>query len=80
MRSGSSGNLADKTNERLSLAVLTNRLLTCYETKILRNVDVLEEGMFITLAIPFVTGATALSLYSAISVPVPNEGTDGYAS
>ena len=36
--------------------------------------------MFFTLAIPFVTGATALNLYRAIPVPMPNEGTDGYAS
>ena len=69
-----------KANERLSLAVLTNQLLTCYETKILRNIDVLEEGMFFTLAIPFVTGASTLSLYRSIPVPVPNERTDGYAS
>ena len=69
-----------KENERLSLAIHTNQLLTYYETKILRNVDVVEDGMFFNLAIPFVTGATALNLYRAIPVPMPNEGTDRYAS
>ena len=69
-----------KSNERLALAIPTNQLLTYYETKILRNVDVVEDGMFLTLAIPFVTGATDLNLYRAIPVPMPNEGTDGHAS
>ena len=69
-----------KANERLSLATSTNQLLTHCETKILRKVDVVEDGMFFTLAIPFVTGATALNLYRAIPVPMPIKGTDGYAS
>ena len=60
-----------KANKRLSLAIPTNQLLTYYETKILRNVDVVEDGMFFTLAIPFVTGATALNLFGAIPVPMP---------
>ena len=69
-----------KANERLSLAIPTNQLLTYYETKILRNVDVVEDGMFFTLAIPLVTGATALNLCRAIPIPMPNGGTNGYAS
>ena len=69
-----------KANERLSLAIPTKQLLTYSETQILRNVDVVEDRMFFTLAIPFVTGATALNLYRAIPVPMPNEGTDGYSS
>ena len=40
----------------------------------------MEDGMFFTLAIPFVTEATALNLYRAIPVPLPNEGTDGYSA
>ena len=69
-----------KSNERLSLGIPTNQLLTYYETKILRNVDVMEDGIILTLAIPFVTGATAINFHRAIPVPMPNEGTDGYAS
>ena len=68
------------TNERLSLAIPITQILTYYERKILRNVDIVDDGMYFTLAIPFVTTATVLNLYKAIPIPVPNDGTDGHAS
>ena len=68
------------TNERLSLALPITQILTCYETKILRNVDIFDDGMYFTLVIPFVTAATVLNLYKAIPIPMPNDGTDGRAS
>ena len=40
------------TNERLSLAIPITQILTYYETKILRNVDIVDNGMYFTLAIP----------------------------
>ena len=40
-----------KANELLYLAIPTNQFLTYYETKILRNVVVVEDGLFFTLAI-----------------------------
>ena len=69
-----------KANERLSLVIPTNQLLTYYETKTPRKFEVVEGGMFFTLAIPFVTGETVLNFNRAITVPMSNEGTDGFAS
>ena len=36
--------------------------------------------MTFTLAVPFASESTALNLYRATRVPMPNEGEDGYAS
>ena len=69
-----------KANERLFLAIPKSQLVTYNETKILRNIDVVEDGMFFNLAIPFGSRATAVNIYSAIPVPMPNDGTDRYAS
>ena len=68
------------TNERLSLAIPITQILTYYELKILRNVDIVDDGMYFTLAISFVTAATVLNLYKAVPIPMPNDGTDGHAS
>ena len=68
------------TNERHSLAIPITQILTYYETKILRNVDIVDDGMYFTLAIPFFTAATVLNLYKAVPMPMPNDGTDGHAS
>ena len=46
---------------RLSRAIPKNQLLTYQETKNHRNVNVVEDGMFFTLAIPIVTGAGVLN-------------------
>ena len=63
------------TNERLSLALLIIQIRTYYERKILRNVDIVDDGMYFTIAIAFVTAATVLNLYKAIPIPMPNDGT-----
>ena len=42
--------------------------------------DIVDDGMYFTLAIPFVTAATVLNLYKAVPIPMPNDGTDGHAS
>ena len=69
-----------ETNERLSLAIPITQILTYYETKILINVDIVDNGMYFTLAIPFFTAATVLNLYKAVPIPMPNDGTDRRAS
>ena len=42
-----------KANKQLFLAIPTNQLSRYYETKILGNVEVVKDGMFSDLAIPF---------------------------
>ena len=66
--------------DRLTLAIPTNQILTYYETKIITNVAVVNSGMIFTLAVPFASGSTALNLFRANPVPMPNGGEDGYAS
>ena len=68
------------TNERLSLAISITQILTYYKTKMPRNVDIVDDGMYITLAIPFVNAATVLNLYKAVPIPMPNDETDGHTS
>ena len=42
--------------------------------------DIVDDGMYFTLAIPFVTAATVLNLFKLASIPIPNDGTDSHAS
>ena len=44
------------------------------------NVAVVNSGMIFTLAVPFASGSTALKLYRATPVPMPNGDEDGYTS
>ena len=68
------------TNERLSLAIPITQVLAYYETKIMRSVDIVDDGMYFTLTISFVTAATVLILYKAVHILMPNDGADGHAS
>ena len=69
-----------KSTERLTLAIPPAQILTYYETKLLTSVSVEEYGMLFRLAIPFASGSTALNLYRAITIPMPTNDSDGYAS
>ena len=64
----------------LTFAIPTQNILTYYETKIPTNVIVDPAGLLFKLAIPFAPGSTALNLYRATAIPIPNGGSDGYAS
>ena len=69
-----------KEDDRLTLAIPPSQILTYYETKLLTNVVVEDYGMLFRLAVPFASGSTALNLYRAITIPMPTNDTDGYAS
>ena len=69
-----------KSTDRLTLAIPPAQILTYYETKLLTSVSVEEYGMLFRLAIPFASGSTALNLYRAITIPMPTNDSDGYAS
>ena len=69
-----------KEDDRLTLAIPPSQILTYYETKLLTNVVVEDYGMIFCLAVPFASGPTALNLYRAITIPMPTNDTDGYAS
>ena len=57
------------TNDRLSLAITLTQNLIYLETKLLRNVDIVDNGLCFTLAIPFSTEANDLTLYKALPIP-----------
>ena len=69
-----------KEDDRLTLAIPPSQILTYYETKLLTNVVVEDYGMIFRLAVPFASGSTALNLYRSITIPMPTNDTDGYAS
>ena len=68
--------MAIRYNESLPLAIPMIQVLTYYETKILRNVDIVDDGMYYTLAIQFVSAARVLNFYEAIPKPMPNDETE----
>ena len=69
-----------KENDRLTLAISLSRILTYDETKLLKNVVVEDYRMIFCLAVPFTSGSTLLNLYRAITMLIPTNDTDGYAS
>ena len=44
------------------------------------SVSVEEYGLLFRLAIPFASASTALNLYREITIPMPTNDSDGYAS
>ena len=69
-----------KAKDRLTSAIKPSQILSYYETKLLTNVVVDDFGMVFRIAIPFASGSTALNLYRAITIPMPTNDTNGYAS
>ena len=69
-----------KEGDRLTLAIPPSQIVTYYETKLLTNVVVEDYGMIFRLAVPFASGSTSLNLYRAITIAMPTNDTDGYAS
>ena len=69
-----------KEDDRLTLAIPSSQILTYYETNLLTSVVVEDYGMIFCLAVPFASESTALNLLRAITIPMPTNDTDGYAS
>ena len=57
--------------DRLSLAIPTNELHSYYDSKLLREVATIPEGLLLTLAIPLASSQTAFQIYKAVTVPMP---------
>ena len=69
-----------KEDDRLTLTMPPSQSLTYYETKLLTNFVVEDYGMIFHLAVPFESGSTALNICRAITIPMPTNDRDGYAS
>lgn len=60
-----------RVEQRLTLAIPREQIMTYYESKILTTVTVDPLGLVFTLAIPLATGETSMTVYEAIIIPMP---------
>ena len=62
-------------SDRLSLAIPITDILSYYETKLVTQVDAIDEGLILTLAIPLASTTTVMSVLHAIPIPMPDGNT-----
>ena len=60
----------------LSLAIPINKILTYYESKLLREVTTNDLGLVSKMAIPLTSRETVLEVYEAILLPMPQSESD----
>ena len=58
--------------DRLSLAVPIQEILSYYETKLVTQVEAIDAGLLLTLAIPMASKSTVMNVLHAIPIPVPD--------
>ena len=61
----------EKSDNRLTLTIPKQELLAYYESRLLLDVLTLDDGLLMTMAIPFASRQTAFTVYRAIAVPLP---------
>ena len=61
--------------DRLSLAVPIQDILSYYETKLVTQVEAIESGLILTLAIPMASKSTVMNVLHAIPIPMPDGDT-----
>ena len=66
----------EKSDSRLILAIPKQELLAYYESRLLLDVLTLNQGLLMTMAIPFASRQTAFTVYKAIVVPLPQMDED----
>ena len=65
-----------RNTDRLSLAIPTDEIIAYYESKLLRDVLVVEQGFIMRIAIPLATKDAAFTVFRAIAVPMPQPEPD----
>ena len=65
-----------KSKDRLSLAIPPDQILAYYEAQLLNDVISIDEGLLTTLSIPLATRTTALNVYKAHAIPMPQDDSD----
>ena len=63
-------------DQMLSLAIPINKILTYYETKLLREVTTNDLGLVFKMAIPLASRETVLEFFEAILLPMPQSESD----
>ena len=61
--------------DRLSLAVPIQEILSYYETKLVTQVEAIDAGLILTLAIPMASKSTVMNVLHAIPIPMPDGDT-----
>ena len=62
--------------DRLSLAIPMDEIIAYYESQLLRDVLVVEQGLIMRIAIPLATKDSAFTVFRAIAVPMPQPEPD----
>ena len=66
----------EKSDHRLTLAIPKQELLAYYESRLLLDLLTFDEGLLMTMAIPSASRQTALTVYKAKVVPLPQMDED----
>ena len=61
---------------RTDLAIPIDEILAYYETKLLRDVIVVEQGLIMRIGIPLPTKESAFTFFRAVAVPMPQPDYD----
>ena len=62
--------------DRLSLAVPIQEILSYYETNLVTQVEATDAGLILTLAIPMASKSTVMNVLHGIPIPMPDGDTD----
>ena len=65
-----------RVSDRLSLAIPIDEILAYYESKLLRDFIVVEQGLIMRIAILLATKESAFTVFRAIAVPMPQPEND----
>ena len=65
-----------RKSDRLSLAIPMDEIIAYYESQLLRDVLVVEQGLTMRFAIPLATKDSAFKVFRAIAVPMPQPEPD----
>ena len=60
-----------RSKDRLSLAIAMDEIISYYESRLLRDVITVDQGLVIRIAIPLAPKQTAFTVFRSIAVPMP---------
>ena len=65
-----------RSQDRLSLAIPMDEILSYYESRLLRDVITVDQGLIMRIAIPLASKQTAFTVFRAQAVPMPQPEPD----
>ena len=70
------GDIQFNSDDRLTLAIPFNDIMSYYDAQLLQDVVTLEKGLFLTMSIPLASKQTVMTIYQAIPIPMPQPDED----